>query len=75
MYVIFLPPGHSLQGELLKYCFILLKIIFYRGKKKLLKVPISEKYILLLTALVRYLDVDLFLLIFFLHQDSDADQI
>lgn len=66
MYVIFLPPGHSLQGELLKYCFILLKIIFYRGKKKkkLLKVPISEKYILLLTVMVRYLDADLFLVHF-----------
>lgn len=118
MYVIFIPPGHSLQGKLLKYCFILLKIIFYREKNYLqdsdlnykrggrlcvgvykdaqkpwhcpvflyqpddkaciswylgflplnltflLEVPISEKYMLLLTVRVWYLDANLFLVHF-----------
>lgn len=64
MYVIFLPPGHSLQGKLLKTYFILLEIIFYRGKKRqLLEAPISEKYTLL-TIRVWYLDADLLLVHF-----------
>lgn len=64
MHVIFLPPGHSLQGKLLKAGFILLEIIFYREKKRqLLKAPISEKYTLL-TVRVWYLDADLLLVHF-----------
>ena len=44
MYVIFLPPGHSLQGKLLKYCFILLKISFTEKKNYLQDSDLNYKW-------------------------------
>lgn len=58
------PPRSFLTGGTVEILFHPIKNnLLQRGKKKkkLLKVPISEKYILLLTVMVRYLDADLFL--------------